>query len=137
MGWKKAQLIDQAFSELARAGYVFDLGADVREDALRQLDTMMATWSSVGISIGYLLPTSPDDSNIDDDAGIPLTAVETVYQNLAVKLAAGRGKTLTAQTLAAAQSGYNILLGAAVTPTTGQCSGLPRIGAGNKPWRCF
>ena len=93
MGWTKQQLIDQAFSELARAGYVFDLGADVREDALRQLDTMMATWSGVGISIGYLLPDSPDDSNIDDDAGIPLTAVEPVYMNLAVKLAAGRGKS--------------------------------------------
>ena len=137
MGWTKQQLIDQAFSELARAGYVFDLGADVREDALRQLDTMMATWSGVGISIGYLLADSPDLSNIGDDAGIPLTAVEPVYLNLAVKLAAGRGKTLTAQTLAAAQSGYNALLGAAVSPTTGQCSGLPRIGAGNKPWRCF
>ena len=137
MGWTKAQLIDQAFSELARAGYVFDLGADVREDALRQLDTMMATWSSVGISIDYLLPDSPDDSNIDDDAGIPLTAVEPVYMNLAIKLAAGRGKTLTPQTLAAAQSGYNALLGTAVSPTTGQCSGLPRIGAGNKPWRCY
>jgi hypothetical protein len=135
--WTKAQIIDQAFSELARAGYVFDLGAEVREDALRQLDTMMATWSGVGISIGYLLPGSPDDSNIDDDAGIPLTAVEPVYLNLAVKLAAGRGKALTPQTLAAAKSGYNALLGAAVTPTTGQSSGLPLNGAGNKPWRCY
>jgi len=137
MGWTKQQLIDQAFSELARAGYVFDLGADVREDALRQLDTMMATWSDVGISIGYLLPDSPDDSNIDDDAGIPQTAVRPVYMNLAVTLAAGRGKALTPQTLAAAQSGYNTLLGAAVTPTAGQSSGLPLIGAGNKPWRCY
>lgn len=137
MGWTKQQLIDQAFSELARAGYVFDLGAEVREDALRQLDTMMASWSGVGISIGYLLPDSPDDSNIDDDAGIQPTAVEPVYLNLAVKLAAGRGKALTPQTLAAAKSGYNTLLGAAVTPTTGQSSGLPLNGAGNKPWRCY
>ena len=136
MGWTKLQIIDQAFSELARAGYVFDLGAEVREDALRQLDTMMATWGAVGISIGYLLPTSPDDSNIDDDAGIPLADVEPVYLNLAVKMAAGRGKALTPQTLAAAQSGYNALLGAAVTPV-GQSSGMPLIGAGNKPWRCY
>lgn len=135
--WTKAQLIDQAFSELARAGYVFDLGADVREDALRQLDTMMAEWSGSGIAIGYALPATPDDSNIDDDSGIPDTANRPVYMNLAVTLAAGRGKALTPQTITAATRGYNALLGAAVTPTSGQSSGLPLNGAGNKPWRCF
>jgi hypothetical protein len=135
--WTKSQIIDQAFSELARAGYAFDLGAEVREDALRQLDTMMAEWSGAGISIGYALPATPDDSDIGDDSGIPDTANRAVYINLAITLAAGRGKTLTPQTIAAATSGYNALLGAAVTPTSGQCSGLPRIGAGNKPWRCY
>ena len=135
--WTKQQLIEQAFAELARAGYVFDLGPDLLEDALRQLDSMMAEWSGPGISIGYALPATPDESNIADDSGIPDTANRAVYMNLAVTLAAGRGKTLTPQTLAAAQSGYNALLGAAVTPTSGQSSGLPLIGAGNKPWRCF
>ena len=134
--WTKQQLIDQAFAELARAGYVFDLGADVLEDALRQLDTMMAEWSGAGISIGYTLPATPDDSNIGDDSGIPDTANRAVYMNLAVQLAAGRGKSLTAQTIAAATRGYNALLGAAVTPTS-QSSGMPLIGAGNKPWRYY
>jgi hypothetical protein len=137
MGWTKQQLIEQAFGELALAGYVFDLDADTLESALRNLDTMMAEWSGLGISIGYLLPATPDDSNIGDDAGIPNESVRAVYSNLAVQLAAGRGKALTPQTMATAQRGYNTLLGAAVSPTSGQCSGLPRIGAGNKPWRCF
>jgi hypothetical protein len=109
----------------------------VREDALRQLDTMMAEWSGAGISIGYALPATPDDSNIDDDSGIPDAANRPVYMNLAVTLAAGRGKALTPQTLAAAQRGYNTLLGVAVTPTSGQSLGLPLNGAGNKPWRCY
>jgi hypothetical protein len=137
MGWTKQQIIEQAFGELALAGHVFDLDADTLESALRELDTMMAEWSGLGISIGYLLPATPDDSNIGDDSGIPNESVRSVYMNLASQLAASRGKTLTAQTLATAQRGYNILLGTAVTPTSGQCSGLPRIGAGNKPWRCF
>jgi hypothetical protein len=34
---------------------------------------MMALWAAVGINIGYLLPASPDDSNIGDDSGIPDT----------------------------------------------------------------
>ena len=135
--WTKQQLIEQAFGELALAGYVFDLDADTLESALRQLDTMMAEWSGAGIDIGYALPATPDDSSIGDDSGIPDAANRPVYMNLAVQLAAGRGKALTPQTIAAATRGYNALLGAAVSPTSGQCSGLPRIGAGNKPWRCF
>jgi hypothetical protein len=134
--WTKQQLIEQAFAELALAGYVFDLDADTLESALRQLDTMMAEWSGAGISIGYALPATPDDSNIADDSGIPDTANRAVYMNLAVQSAAGRGKSLTAQTIAAATRGYNALLGAAVTPTS-QSSGMPLIGAGNKPWRYY
>ncbi len=137
MGWSKKMLIEAAFEELALAGYVFDLDPDQLEAALRKLDTMMATWSGAGISIGYLLPTSPDASNIDDDAGIADAAVEPVYMNLAVKLAAGRGKTLTTETRAAAGRGYNALLGAAVAPAAGQASGVPHTGAGNKPWRAW
>lgn len=135
--WTKQQLIEAAFEELALAGFVFDLDPDQLEAALRKLDTMMAAWSGTGVSIGYLLPASPDASNIDDDAGIPDTAVEAVYMNLAVKLAAGRGKTLAAETRTAAQRGYTALLGAAVTPAAGQTSGLPLAGAGNKPWRSW
>lgn len=135
MAWTKKQLIESAFEELALAGFVFDLDPDQLEAALRKLDTMMAAWSGDGISIGYLLPASPDASNIDDDASVPDTAVEAIYMNLAVKLAAGRGKVLTAETRSAAHRGYIALLGAAVAPAPGQCSGLPLAGAGNKPWR--
>jgi hypothetical protein len=135
--WTKQQLIEAAFGELALAHIVFDLDADTLESALLTLDSMMAEWSGLGISIGYALPATPDVSNIDDDSGIPDSANRPVYMNLAMQLAAGRGKALTPQTIATATRGYNTLLGAAVSPTSGQCSGLPRIGAGNKPWRCF
>jgi hypothetical protein len=134
--YTKQQLIEAAFGELALAHVVFDLDADTLESALRTLDSMMAEWADQGISIGYALPATPDDSNIADDSGIPDGANRPVYMNLAVNLASSRGKTLTAQTIAAATRGYNALLGVAVTPV-GQSSGLPLIGAGNKPWRCF
>lgn len=137
MGWTKQQLIEKAFGELALAGYVYDLDADTLESALSDLDAMMAEWSGLGIAIGYLLPATPDDSNIGDDAGIPDTAVRAVYMNLAVQLAAGRGKALAPQTLATALRGYNTLLGAAMRAAARPVSmpgTMPR-GAGNKPWR--
>jgi hypothetical protein len=137
MSWTKQQIIEQAFDELALAGFTFDLDPDQMESALRRLDTMMALWSSKGIAIGYLLPSSPDESDIGSDSGIPDTAVEAVYMNLAQKLAASRGKTLTAETKLAAKQGYDALLGAAARAAARQApmpNTMPR-GAGNKPWR--
>jgi hypothetical protein len=134
MAWTKQQLIEQAFGELALAHFVFDLDADTLESALCVLDTMMAEWLELGIDVGYLLPFTPEDSNIGDDSGIPLSAGATVWSNLAVRLAAGRGKSLTAQTIATATTGYNRLLGVAVKPV-GQASSLSLAGAGNKSWR--
>jgi len=135
--WTKQQIIEQAFDELALAGFTFDLDPDQLESALRKLDSMMAAWGSVGISLGYLLPANPDDSNLDDETGIPDAAVEAVYMSLAVKLAASRGKNLSAETKASAKLGYERLLGAAVRDAarrTPMPNTMPR-GAGNKPWR--
>ena len=135
--WTKKQLIEQAFDELALAGFVYDLDPDHLESALRRLDTMMARWATLGISIGYLLPASPDDSDIGDDSGLPDTAVEAVYLNLAVKMAASRGKMLTPETKANAKQGYEQLLGVAVRAAA-RPSPMPNTmprGAGNKPWR--
>lgn len=137
MAWTKQQLVEQAYGELALASFTYDLDADMLESALRSLDTMMAEWAELGISIGYLLPSTPEDSNIGDDSGIPYSAGAAVWTNLALRRAAAHGKQLTPQTIATATSGYSRLLGVAVTPTCGQCSGLPRIGAGNKPWRWY
>jgi hypothetical protein len=135
--WTKQQIIEQAFAELALAGFTFDLSPEQLENALRNLDTMMAAWGSVGISLGYLLPANPDDSSLDDATGIPDSAIEGVYMNLAQKLAAARGKTLTAETKLAAKKGYDALLGAAARAQARAApmpNTMPR-GAGNKPWR--
>lgn len=135
--WTKKQLIAKAFAELALAGYVYDLDPDQLEDALQTMDAMLAEWTTFGVNIGYLLPATPDDSNIDDDSGIPDTANRAVYLNLAVTLAAGKGKTLAVDTRAAAARGYHQLLAVAARAAArpiAMPSNLPR-GAGNKPWR--
>lgn len=135
--WTKKQIIAKAFAELALAGFVYDLDPEQLEDALQSLDAMLAEWTTSGVNLGYLLPATPDDSSIDDLSGIPDTANRTVYLNLAVTLAAGRGKTLTTETKAAAARGYHQLLGAAARSVARQApmpNTMPR-GAGNKPWR--
>lgn len=135
--WTKKQIISKAFAELALAGYVYDLDPEQLEDGLQTLDAMLAEWTTFGVNLGYLLPATPDDSAIDADSGIPDTANRAVYLNLAVTLAAGKGKTLATETRAAAARGYHQLLAAAarsVARQTPMPNTLPR-GAGNKPWR--
>ena len=135
MGWTKKQLIDEAFGELALQGYEFDISAEEQQTALRRLDTMMATWEAKGIRVGYAFPSSPDDSDIDADSGLPDAAIETTYLNLAIRIAAGFGKQLPSDTRRNAREGYDALLWKAAQPIEQQQpSTMPR-GAGNRIWR--
>lgn len=133
--WTKRQLIEEAFAELAIAGYVFDLSSEELQTALRRLDTMMATWEAKGIRIGYAMPSGPTTSSLDSASGIPDSAVEAAFMNLAVRLAAGFGKQVSQDTRIKARDAYDTLLWAAAHPVEQQLPNtLPR-GAGQKPWR--
>jgi hypothetical protein len=134
MSWSRRQFIEQAFNEAGLASYVFDLTPEQLQSALRQLDAMMATWNAKGIRIGYPLPSSPQDSNIDDLTEVPDRANEAIYLNLAVRIAPGFGRQLMPDTKASAKAAYDVLLSyAAVPPEMQLPKGVP-LGAGNKPY---
>lgn len=137
MGWTKRQIVEKAFSELALAGYVFDLDPEELDDALTSLDTMMASWSALDVNCGYAFGTSPDDTDLDQDSGLPLIAVEAVYLGLAIKVAATKGKQLRPSTLSGARRAKDALLAWIARQQLRQQqfrTGLP-AGAGNKAWR--
>lgn len=135
MGWTKGQIVDEAYGELALQGYIYDLSPEMRLTGLRRLDAMMAMWQGKGIRLGYPLPSAPDTSDIDSASNIPDIAIEPVFLNLAVRLAAGFGKQLAPSTLIAAKDGFDMLMGrAAMPPEVQYPETLPR-GAGSKPWR--
>ncbi|NVO06789.1 MAG: hypothetical protein HXX19_13050 [Rhodoferax sp.] len=137
MSWTKRKLVEEAFAELALAGYDFDLSPDELDTGLRRLDSMMATWSGIGIQLGYSMATSQDDSDLDQDSGVPMFANEAVFMSLAIKLAAGKGKALPSSTRTNAKQAYDAML---VPLTKAQvqeqqlAAGTPR-GQGRKPWR--
>lgn len=133
--WTKRQIAEEAYGELALAGYTFDLTPEEMNTALRRLDTMMATWEGKGIRIGYAFPSGPNTADLDTPSGIPDSAVEAAYLNLAIRLAPGNGKQLQPATLANARAGYDTLLWAAAHPQQQQLPNTMPRGAGNKPWR--
>lgn len=137
MSWTKRQFIEQAFSEIGMAGYVFDLSPEQLQTAMRQLDSMMATWSAKGIKVGYPTASSPENSDLDTETGAQLEANEAIYLNLGIRLAAGFGKQVMQDTKTSAKMAYDALMGVSVFPRQQQMPGTMPAGAGNKTWRRY
>mgnify|MGYP006921380107 CR=1 FL=1 len=135
MGYTKQQLIDGAFAEIGLATYVFDIGAEQQQAALRRLDGMMAEWNARGVRLGYPLSGSPQDSVLTAESNVPDSAWEAIVCNLAIRIAPSYGKTPTPETKATAKSAYNAVLSLSAMPSEMQLPGTLPAGAGNKPWR--
>jgi len=133
MGYTKRQFISAAFEEIGLASYVFDLQPEQLESALRRLDAMMADWNAKGIRLGYPLPSSPQDSSLDEETNVPDSAYEAIICSLGIRLAPSFGKQVMIETKTTAKQGYDILLQRATFPLE---QPMP-AGAGNKPWRVY
>jgi hypothetical protein len=134
MAWTKRQYIEQAFEEIGLSSYTFDIQADQYQTALRQLDSMMATWNGYGIRLSYPLPSSPATSNIAAVCNVPDYANEAVYLNLAVRMAPSFGKAAAVDTKVNAKAAYDLVLSRAAMPPEMQFPSTMPVGAGQKPW---
>jgi len=132
MGWTKRQFVIQAFEEVGYASYKFDLQNEQLESALRRMDAMMSTWNGLGIRVGYPIPTSPENSDLDQETNVPDSANEAIYTNLSVRIAPTIGKTVSLETGRVARSAYRVLLARATQPIEKQFPGTMPSGAGNK-----
>jgi len=136
MAYTKRDIVNQAFEEIGLASYVFDLQPQQLEGALRRLDAMMATWNGKGIRLGYPLPSSPADSDLDQATGVPDSALEAMVLNLAVRIAPGFGKAVSPDTKASAKNAYNQIIAQSAKPVEMQLDNMAiPAGAGNKHWR--
>tara|TARA_R110000796_G_scaffold4461_1_gene17308 strand:- start:5910 stop:6392 length:483 start_codon:yes stop_codon:yes gene_type:complete len=137
MGWSKRQYIEQAFEEVGLASYVFDLNPEQLQSSLRRLDAMMAEWNAKGLRLGYPLPSSPQDSSLDEETYVPDLANEAIYLNLGVRIAPSFGKSIMPDTKGLAKTAYNTVVLAFSMPIEQQLPGTMPSGAGNKPWRRY
>lgn len=137
MSWTKREILADVFGELALAGYTFDINPEELQAALRKLDLMMATWSAQGINIGYAFGLTPSGTDLDQDSGLPLFAVEAVVQGAAIRLAASKGKAVASSSKAVAKAAWDAMV-LVLAQSQAQEQQLPSttpIGAGNKPFR--
>lgn len=137
MGYSKRQFVTAALEEIGLASYVFDLQPEQLEFAMRRLDAMMADWNGKGIRLGYPLPGSPQDSDLDEQTLVPDSAFEAIICNLGIRLAPSYGRQVMIETKATAKQAYDILLQRATYPLEKQLPAQMPSGAGNKPWRMY
>ena len=128
--WTKSDIIKQAFSEIGKASYDFDLQPEDMQTALRKLDAMLAGWGALGVRIGYAGGNGKGDLGVDTT--VPDWAYEALYLNLALRLCPDYGKTPSPLTLMGAKSALDAVRGRVVKPMTRQISGYG--GAGNSFW---
>lgn len=135
MGWTKRQFVEKAFSKIGLAGYTFDLSPEQLQDAMSDLDSMMATWNAKGIRIGYPMPSSPLNGDLDEETNVPDSANEAIFCGLGVRIASDYGKTVPQPVAVFAKQAFDQLLAIATLPPERQFPCELPAGAGNKPWR--
>ena len=135
MSWTKRQLVNQAFDIIGMSSYTYDLQPEQLQSALRQLDTMMATWYNRGVQLGYPIPTSPEDADLDTESNVPDRANEAIYTNLAIRIAPNYGKQVMRELKQAAFYAYQGVLSIASLPNEMQYPETLPKGSGNKPYR--
>ena len=135
--WTKTLLIEEAFGELALAGYVYDLRPEEMQAAGRRLETMMATWAAAGRVVPYSFAGETDGIDLTADSGVPLSAVEAVYLSLAIRIAGSKGKQVSQTTKSTARAALDALDGQIARRNIVQQQfrvDTPQ-GAGAKTWR--
>lgn len=134
MSWTKRQFIVTAFEEIGIASYNYDLQPEMLDIALKRMDSMIASWNSKGIRLGYPIADNPDSSNIDDKTEVPDSANEAIYLNLAERIAPTFGKQVSQDLKQSAFFAYNAMLNKSPEIPEMQFNQTIPAGAGNK-WR--
>lgn len=127
--WTKRDVIKQAFAEIGKSDYEFDIDPESTQLALRQLDAMMAQWALQGIRVAF--SGGDGKGEVDLDVNVPMWAVEGLYLNLALRLAPPFGKTLSVQTLANAREGKDTIRAGALQGSNNARSPVGYAGAGS------
>lgn len=135
MSWTKQQFVEEALSEIGLASYIYDnLQPEQLQRVLRRMDSIMAMWNAKGIRVGYPIPSSPENSSLDDETNVPDRANQAIILNLALQIGPGFGKVVPQETKVAAKNAYDILLSSAAQPLQKQFQSTTPRGAGNKSW---
>lgn len=134
MSYTRRGLIEGAYAELAIAGWVWDLAPEEMNWANQRLDLMLGTWDGEGLRLGIAIANSETPPDLNEESGCPSWATEAVILNLAVRLAAGKGKALSQQTVMRADSAMRSIRTRSAIPQPLAFPGGVPMGQGNRTY---
>jgi hypothetical protein len=132
-GPKKGDIIDSAFEECGRAGFVFDTQPEEKTTALRRLNALMYELrDSKGIDLGYDFPLPGTLGSGSELSGIPWSVLDAVVTMLALRIAPAMGKTLSPESKAAFARSTALLQSVYASIPTMELAGKTPLGQGNR-----
>jgi len=134
MSYSKRQFVEKAYEKIGIAKYSFDISPEMETAAVEDLDAMMGEWNGRGIRLGYPMPGSPEDTDLDAPTVVPNWAWSAVYLNLAIMLSDSLGKAVSPETKTGALRAYNTVMSRSITIPQVQMPASMPSGAGNR-WR--
>jgi hypothetical protein len=135
VSFPKSYFVEMAYGALGYANYEFDVGPEQQQFAAKLLDAMMGAWDAKGVRVGWPIPSTVGGTSLDTETNCPDTAHEAIYTNLAIRIAATIGKTVSPETKTTAKSAYDQLMSLCAMPGLMVFPNTLPAGAGNKPWR--
>ncbi|MCE7614201.1 packaged DNA stabilization gp4 family protein [Vibrio fluvialis] len=133
----KGDLVRAALRKLGVASNatLTDVEPQSMEDAVNDLESMMAEWydDGSGIDVGYLFSDSGNPPADADDHGLPESAISAVYHNLAIRISPDYEINPSQKVVTTARNGKEKLIGKSVLSKTKKApypSRMP-IGSGN------
>lgn len=122
----KLVVVQRALGKIGLNRYVFTATPAQLQDAVEQLDQIATEWDGIGIRKGYRL-----GDDVNDESGLPDTAINGYACALALALAPNYGKVVSPQLQTSATRSFNALMSTGyVIPQVAQPSRMP-IGVGN------
>lgn len=131
MSFTKGEIVRAALAEIGLAEYEFDITPEELVSGVRRLDSMLASWSDMGVAVGYPLSNVYDATVLEESSGIPDVAREAVVTNLALRIAPSYGKQVSPDLRVFAKAAMNTMLRYYTRPKQVQFPSMP-IGAGYK-----
>jgi hypothetical protein len=110
----KRDIVSKAFEAIGLGAYDFDLRPEDLQSGLEWLDLLVAEWAVKGIRIGAT--GGEGNGSIDEEAGVAPYAAGALIFALAIRIAPGYGKMVSAETKQVARESYDALLAQVITP---------------------
>lgn len=136
-GKPKSDLVEGAYEFCGLNGFEFERTPEEMTSGLRHLNDMMAEWEGDGVFLGFDFPTY-GNGLLEEPSGVPNHAVAAIKTQLALRLAAGLGGTLSGDAKAALNKSFLGLKSRmaaqppTIVPTTFMPSSGVRHGSGRR-----